>query len=184
MANIEGYKLELRKALQNIMLEETKAWLIKTLLKQKLATWDVYYFARKQADLRINIKALDWSTMSSALRVKLRDMKLTIKTWRRRKSWAEDNIKKYYGVNINPLKQIIAPWKKMIKQEKQCRLDKIKEKIEQYRNKQNGATDNKVEKEHIIPTRVPKYLSEYANLTIFKSADDFPKPGNPIGPFD
>ena len=183
MANIEGYKLELRKALQNIMLEETKAWLIKTLLKQKLATWDVYYFARKQADLRINIKALDWSTMSSALRVKLRDMKLTIKTWRRRKSWAEDNIKKYYGVNINPLKQIIAPWKKMIKQEKQCRLDKIKEKIEQYRNKQNGATDNKVEKEHIIPTRVPKYLSEYANLTIFKSADDFPKPGNPIGPF-
>ena len=74
MVNFEGMKLELKKALQNIMIEETKAWLIKSLLRTRLATWDIYHFAKQQAGLRSILRHLDWQTMSSALRAKLRDI--------------------------------------------------------------------------------------------------------------
>ena len=35
MVDFDGVKLELKKALQNIMIEETKAWLIRSLLRKR-----------------------------------------------------------------------------------------------------------------------------------------------------
>ena len=78
MADFERLKTELKKTLHKMMLEDTRSWLVKTLLKMKLATWDVYNLAKKQADLRTTNKALDWKTINCALRTKLRDMRLTL----------------------------------------------------------------------------------------------------------
>ena len=78
MADFERLKTELKKTLHKMMLEDTRSWLVKTLLKMKLATWDVYNLAKKQADLRTTNKALDWKTINCALRTKLRDIRLTL----------------------------------------------------------------------------------------------------------
>ena len=42
MVDISGLKRELSGALEDIMLGETRLWLLKTLLSQKLVTWDIY----------------------------------------------------------------------------------------------------------------------------------------------
>ena len=66
-------KSELVRALNEIMMGETRLWLLRTLISLELATWDVYNFAVNQAGLRFTIKTLDWPTMKSALKAKLRD---------------------------------------------------------------------------------------------------------------
>ena len=141
MVNFDGLKIELKKALQNIMIEETKAWLIKTLLKTRLATWDIYHFAEKQAGLRTTLKNLDWQTMSSALRAKLRDIKTTLTYLRRSKSKLELDIKEKYWDTTNILKQIMAPWKGIIKQEKRERIKKFRSKLDHYKKKQKRASE-------------------------------------------
>ena len=182
MVNIEGLKLELKKALQNITLEESKAWLIKSLLKLKLSTWDVYYFAKKKADLRTTIKTLDWKTMSVAMRIKLRDIKATLTTLRRNKSNIEEKIKKHLGENEISLKQIIASWRKIFRREKELRQKKYEKKIEHLK-------ENQVKASEYIPTPkpnqtfAPKYLREFRALTIFKQSTEFPAPQPPLGPF-
>ena len=85
----DGLKTELKRALRDIMMQETKAWLIKTLLKTGLATWDIYFFAKKQAGIRSINRNLDWQTMSSALRAKLRDILTKLTEYRRVKSGLE-----------------------------------------------------------------------------------------------
>ena len=56
------------------MMGETRLWLLNNLLKLELVTWDIYYFALKQADLRVNTNTLDWRTMKAALLAKLSDI--------------------------------------------------------------------------------------------------------------
>ena len=127
---IDGLKIELKKALQDIMEEETKAWLIRTLLRTRLATWDIYHFAKNQAGLRTVIKHLDWQTISSALQAKLRDILSTLTHYRRKKSRLECKIiESNCEENNKILKQILAPWKKEVKRDKIKRLDQFKAKI-------------------------------------------------------
>ena len=78
MADFDGLRLELKRTLHSMMMEDTKAWLIRRLLRNKLATWDIYNFAVQQAGLKTSIKSLDWHTMSSALQAKLKDTKQTL----------------------------------------------------------------------------------------------------------
>ena len=59
---------ELQRTLKDIMMGETRLWLLRTLLKLELVTWDIYNFAVKQADLRVTLTSLDWPTMRSALK--------------------------------------------------------------------------------------------------------------------
>ena len=89
MVNFDGLTKELREALQDIMMMETTCWLIKSLLKAKLSTWDIYYFARNQASLRTTIKDIDWYTIRAALKAKLGDILITLKALRRKKSKLE-----------------------------------------------------------------------------------------------
>ena len=49
MADIEGLRKELKKTLHKMMIQDTQIWLIKTLLRIKLATWDIYNFATNKA---------------------------------------------------------------------------------------------------------------------------------------
>ena len=51
MANINRTKEKLAKALHEIMMGETRLWLLHNLLKLELVTLDMYNFACKQAEL-------------------------------------------------------------------------------------------------------------------------------------
>ena len=93
MVNFDGLKKELRETLHKMMMDETTAWLLRSLLKAKLATWDIYNFAAKQADLRTIIKTLDWRTMKSALQTKLSDVQSSLTYNRRKKSKLETQLK-------------------------------------------------------------------------------------------
>ena len=90
MADFERLKIELKKTLHRLMMEDTRIWLVKTLMKQKLATWDVYNFAANQASLRTTVKTVDWRTINAALRAKLKDIKLTLEREKRKKSKIEN----------------------------------------------------------------------------------------------
>jgi len=117
MADIEGLKIELKKTLHRMMLEDTRIWLIKTLLRMKLATWDIFNFAVKQAGLRTTLKSLDWQTMKSALRAKLSDARLTLNKEKRKKSKIEQSIKRDFSSEKNILKQLMMLWKRLIRKE-------------------------------------------------------------------
>ena len=182
MVNFEGMKLELKKALQNIMIEETKAWLIKSLLRTRLATWDIYHFAKQQAGLRSILRHLDWQTMSSALRAKLRDILTTLTQYRRIKSRLECQIREFDQENKAILKQILSPWKKIVKEEKRIRIDKFKAKINHYKKKQEPPKAPYTDRGPKA-TVVPRYLTEYRDLSIFGAAKMFPKKKPPLGPF-
>ena len=58
MVHFNRNKEKLGEALHNIMMGETRLWLLKKLLNLELVTWDIYNFAVKQADLRSTIKSL------------------------------------------------------------------------------------------------------------------------------
>ena len=115
MADFDGLKLELKRSLHNMMMEDTKAWLLRSLLRNKVATWDVYKFAKHQADLRTSIKSLDWQTVSAALRAKLRDTQQTLIFEQRRKSRMELTIRQEFRHKNITLKQLMAPWKNEIR---------------------------------------------------------------------
>ena len=55
--DINGLERELSGALENIMLGETRLWLLKTLLSLKLVTWDIYYFRRSDRILGRSVSA-------------------------------------------------------------------------------------------------------------------------------
>ena len=180
----DGLKIELKKALQDIMQEETKSWLIRTLLRSKTATWDIYYFAKNQAGLRTVHKNLDWQTMSAALRAKLRDILSTLTHYRRIKSKLECNIREYDCENKKFLKQLLAPWKREIKKEKKKRLELFKNKVKHYRKKQEQShTPHTDPGQDINQTFTPRYLSEYRDISIFGPSTLFPKKSPPTGPF-
>ena len=115
MVNFEELVTELEKVLHTIMMEESTVWLINSLLKAKLSTWDVFNFASKQADLRTTIKTIDWQTVRVALAAKVKDAKATLKNMRRRKSYLELEIRTNYSERGLTLKQILAKTKAKIK---------------------------------------------------------------------
>ena len=191
MVDISGLKRELSGALEDIMLGETRLWLLKTLLSQKLVTWDIYYFAVKQAGLRDNIKSLDWPTMSAALKSKIKDVIQTLTKHRRKKSYTERKISDLSedGRKDISLRRIIRPLLEPIKKLKKARMKKFEMKIGHYKTKQslNGPTETRMAGEDISKkityTRVPRRLKEYSDLRIFLKPNDLPKPVDPVGAF-
>ena len=115
MANLNRNKEKLAKALHEIMMGETRLWLLHNLLKLELVTWDIYNFARKQAELRTTLKSLDWPTMKAALKIKIRDTLLTLTKQRREKSWLEQMLQNSEG--SSSIKHLMRPLNKPIKNE-------------------------------------------------------------------
>ena len=183
MADIERLREELKKTLHRMMLEDTRIWLIKTLLRRKLATWDVYNFARKQSDLRTTIKDLDWRTMNCALRTKLKDINWTLNGEKRKKAKLEQDMRILFSTEQETTKKIMAPFRTLIKKEKKERINILKNKIEHLMKKQKQPENAQQiinKKPQTVP---PKYLMEYDGLRIFSPSDAFPKKEAPVGPY-
>ena len=177
-------KSELERALYEIMMGETRLWLLRTLISLELATLDVYNFAVNQAGLRSTIKTLDWPTMKSALRAKLRDTVATLTIHRRRISVLEEKLKSEAGENFKSLKKIIRPLLKPINMEREKRMKKFKNKIEHYCLKQpHWSIGKDVPVDKFRPTSVPWRLRDFADISIFKRPECLPKSRPLKGPF-
>ena len=90
------------------------------------------------------MKELDWRTISSALRTKLKDIYSTLSNRKRNKSKLEEIIKKEFKERKIILKQLTAPWKKIIRKEKLQRIETFKKKIQHLRKKQKELAIKKV----------------------------------------
>ena len=188
MVNFQGLLDELSGELHEIMYGETRLWLLEKLLSRQLVTWDIYYFAVKQAGLRDSIKSLDWPTMVAALRVKIRDIASTLTRHRRKKSQLELEMNNLLNWEKGALKKVMRPLLKPIRDEKRTRLKKFERKIEHYREKQKltpvrepvhdyGSLSGKT------VTRVPRRLVEYTGLRIFGGTQALPKKEPTVGAF-
>ena len=164
------------------MMEDTKAWLVRSLLRAKLSTWDIYKFASHQADLRTTIRSVDWQTIKSALKAKLKDIMATLSQLRKEGSRLENMIKFEHNELHSTLKQQMSPIKKKIRKERDDRIKKFSEKIEHLRKKQSVflAPQTPIVPKKTVP---PKFLAEYGDLRIFSDPKHFPKKESLIGPF-
>ena len=70
----EGTEGKLYQTITKASTEYARLWLFKNLMKNGLATRDIYYFAAKQADLRIENKNMDHMTVRHAMQAKIRDV--------------------------------------------------------------------------------------------------------------
>ena len=73
---------ELKEAHRKISLDDIIN-LLKELLGNGLCMRDIYSFACTQADLCENVGDLDWTTIKSAMRTKIRDLKQNLELNRR-----------------------------------------------------------------------------------------------------
>ena len=73
--DIEGIVHKLNETYMEIMKNESRIWLIRSIADNGLSTRDIYSFAYKQARLRSYYKILDNQTVKSAMRAKLKDLR-------------------------------------------------------------------------------------------------------------
>ena len=129
---LAGVERELLEAHMNVMRNEMRLWLLKSLLEKDLATRDIYYFTKKQALLRYTDKIPDKETMRVAMEVKIRDMRkvlshsYNIRRTTNKSLLSELNYRsKRLVKKVNKIKDIVAKEKLKIS-------TKYKAKIEHY----------------------------------------------------
>ena len=97
--HFDRVKKELIKTYKNISEGRLRIWLMKTLMSENLATREIYTFIKNQSELRSIIKSLDRKTMMSAMKMKLKDMKLVLSKNIFKKKFQETKMKEKYGLN-------------------------------------------------------------------------------------
>ena len=77
--NFSGHELNLLRTHMTTMRYQLRLKLLRSLLRQKLATRDIFFFVKGQADQRTYNKSPDWVTAELAMRAKLLDIKNGLK---------------------------------------------------------------------------------------------------------
>ena len=177
---------ELKEAHRKINLDDIRINLMKELLGNGLCTRDIYSFACAQADLCVNIGDPDWTTIKSAMRTKIRDLKLNLKLNHRERRKNESKLLQMLGGDSWCVRKKIRQIKTSLGKEKKSLVEKYKNKLERYRTKMDRLkTDSNVIRTEatVIPTIPPKNLQEFSTTSIFNSPEDFARPQPPLGPF-
>ena len=127
--------LDLKEAHRNIIKNESKLKLMETLLDYGLCTRDIYSFACKQVDLCETLHKPDRRTITSAMKMKIRDLKQTIKFYHRVRRRNEMLLLKECGGKSWKLKKIIRAIKKSVREENIDTKTAVKHetKIEHYK---------------------------------------------------
>ena len=191
---------ELKEAHRKIILNNIKIKLLKDLLGMGLCTRDVYSFACTQADLRTATNDPDWSTIKSAMKSKIRDLKQSLKEDHRRRREKERNLLTLLNGRSWKVRKKIRSIKNTLMKEKNSLQEKYKKKINHYKMTQerlvtgvvpNSSSNRSGVKETVksdtkatvIPTIAPKALEEYSTISIFGTPEQFVKPKSPLGPY-
>ena len=97
----------LKKTYQDISNSRLRIWLLRELMSNNLATRDIISFLKQQTDLRTMIKSVDRTTMTHAMRSKLKDVKLALSLQLNKRHRLEE-INKGEGRYIRQMKE----WRK------------------------------------------------------------------------
>ena len=146
---------ELIKTYKNISENKLRMWLIRSLISKNLATRDIYTFAQNQSELRSVVKSLDRKTMDSAMRMKLKDIKLVLSKYIYKKKFQEMKIKENYGTES--LKACKNKLRGVINEEMKKRK-KYEAKIHHYKRCQTEYNKKVLPKKISIPTTAPIYI--------------------------
>ena len=77
--NLSGLEAILLQTHMTTMKHNLRLKLMKKLLSLRLATRDIFYFSRGQADMRTIKKTQDWATIEVAMTAKISDLKNVIR---------------------------------------------------------------------------------------------------------
>ena len=173
---------QLSRLYSNISNDQMRIWLLRELLSRDLSTEDIFSFIKGQGRLRSDIRSLDHRTMTSAMRMKLLDLRKALYRKENKKSILEEKI---YGD-----KKLIRERRKAFKKENRTNLrhkkEKYRAKISHYMKRQGEIYQRytgETKRKKVLSTQVPSNMSEYKDLPIFKGAKGMPKAQKPRGPF-
>ena len=184
--NFSGSEQDLLRIHMTTMKYQLRIKLLRSLLRQKLATRDVFFFSKGQADLRLFKKNPDWATIESAMLAKISDLKIALRESRtflrslRSQALVNFDNKKY------KLRRCIRRINRKLQDEKKRMWEKYTKKINHYKQQQNIDQDivtTQRSKKPCTPTTPPDDFGEYSTLSIFGTAKDLPKAVTPLGPF-
>ena len=183
--NISGHEQELLRLHMTMMKHRLRIKLLRTLVNQKLATWDVFHFAKGQADLRNNKKTPDWATIESAMMAKIYDLKIVLKKSLFLLPKLRLELLEKFGGRKYKMGMCIRQIKTTVQKEKNRIWDKYKKKVAHYRKHQitpSEVIDTELKKP-FKPTIPLSELSDFSDLSIFGEPKDLPAPVRPLGPF-
>ena len=187
--NFSGSELNLLRTHMTTMKHHLRLKLLRNLLSRKLATRDIFFFTKSQADRRIIKKTQDWATTETAMTAKILDIKAVIhKSYNERDEARLQLLEEYQGKKFR-LRRCIGRIKRFVQKERIKIWEKYSKKIIHYQkhqisNTQPGDLDsNKSYKKLHRPTTPPAALKDYSTLSIFGEAKDLPAAKTPLGPF-
>ena len=127
-------ELELLEAHRKISLNELRLGLMSDLLENGLCTRDIYSFACTQADLCSTITNPDKSTINSAMRTKMRDIRHVLKDEHRKRRQLERELLIQMNGRSWKVRKKIKRIRENVKNEHTALVKKYRNKINHYRN--------------------------------------------------
>jgi len=183
----DGTKGKLMKTLNDISVVEARVWLFQQLFKNRLATRDIYFFALKQAGLRMENTKPDPLTVRYAMLAKQRDIRATLDKLRIKKKSLEAALFSEVGEKTYKFRKTLRKLKDEAVITKNKKLEEFKRKISHYQSNQQ-----RIESDFLPLTqtqKTPDYsnkastLNDFNDLSIFKGPSQMPSPEPPLGPF-
>ena len=129
----EETELELTEVHRKIFKNETRLGLMRDLTEHGLCTRDIYSFACSQADLCATILDPDKSTINSAMKTKIRDLKDLLKNEHRLRRQKERELLVQMGGRSWKVRKKIGKIRKGLRQEQNKLEIKYKNKINHYK---------------------------------------------------
>ena len=181
IAGLEDLLLETHMV---VMKNETRLWMLKSLLDRNLATNDIYSFVSGQAFLRDNDSTPDPDMTRIAMKAKIRDVKKSIRIHHRQRRLHEEDLFRGLSYKSRTFRRKIKKIRKTTNNERKLLKEKYEKKIEHLKGKQSNLENGETVCEAgASPTVVPNRLEAYQTLSIFGGPSDLPRPEKPVGPF-
>ena len=164
------------------MFEESRKWLLRSLLDRGLATNDIFSFTQQQAFLTTNGTPPDKDTISAAMRAKIRDVNLNVRRCYRMKKRKERDLLRAVSDKSFILRRKLKKIRKKVNKERDKIRKKYIQKIDHLNVKQSSDIIEPKSTEREV-TVTPSRLADYTNLSVFGTVADLPSPSAPRGPF-
>ena len=143
---------------------------------------------RAQVDQCVTLSVLDWTTVRSAMKNKIRDLTRTLKNDHRIKNKLEKELLNHLNGKSWVLRKKIKEMKFELEKERLELIKNHEQKLKHYKDCQKRLDSTGINiKTHklprVIPTITPHDLSEYSTLLIFGPSEDLPTKQKLLGPF-
>ena len=159
---------ELKEAHRKIMLNSTRLKLLEDLLNMGLCTRDVYSFACTQADLCTTLEDLDWTTIRSAMKLKIRDLKQTLKDIHLRRRKLERELLQEFNGNSWKVIRKVKAIKKSLSREKKTLQEKYSKKKDHYKKTHERLINKDVNKGGSLKVLQKEVLQRYISVLVVK----------------